>query len=80
MHFVYVLRSSKNGRFYVGMTTNLERRLTEHNDGKTKSTKGFIPWELFFVEKYFTQVEARSREKYLEGGLGKEYIKNWSGS
>ncbi len=81
MHFVYVLKSSKDGRFYVGMTTNVEKRVAEHNDGRTKSTKGFIPWELFFVEKFSTRVEARSREKYLKGGSGKEYIKRlWSGN
>ena len=81
MYFVYVLMSSKDGRFYVGMTTNVENRLQEHNGGKTKSTKGFTPWELFFVEKYSTRVEARAREIYLKGGSGKEYIKrNWSGS
>jgi len=80
MHFVYVIRSAKDGRFYVGMTTNIERRIAEHNEGKTKSTKGFIPWELFFVEKYPTRVEARQREKYLKGGSGKEYIKRlWFG-
>jgi putative endonuclease len=81
MHFVYVLRSSKDGRFYVGMTTDVENRLLEHNGGKTKSTKGFIPWKLVFVEEYATRIEARRREKYLKGGSGKEYIKSyWSGS
>ena len=41
MYFVYVLKSENNWRFYVGMTENIERRLTEHNSGKTKSTKGY---------------------------------------
>ena len=75
MMYVYVLRSEKDGRFYVGMTDNLERRLKEHNSGKTKSTKGYRPWNLFFYEEYPSRTEARQREKYLKGGSGKEYIK-----
>ncbi|MCH7534978.1 MAG: GIY-YIG nuclease family protein, partial [Bacteroidetes bacterium] len=77
--FVYVIRSSKDGRFYVGMTCNIENRLKEHNGRKTKSTKGYVPWELFFFEEYPSRQDARNREKYLKGGSGKEYIKDkWS--
>ncbi len=75
MHYVYVIRSLKDGRFYVGMSTNVKNRITEHNSGKTKSTKGFIPWELIFVEEYLTRIDARKREKFLKQGSGKEYIK-----
>jgi len=50
--FVYVLRSEKDGRFYVGMTANVERRLAEHNAGRAKSTKGYCPWKLFFFESF----------------------------
>lgn len=73
--FVYVIRSKKDGRFYVGMTENVEKRLCEHNAKKTKSTKGFIPWELFFTEIYPDRSSARVREKYLKSGYGKQWIK-----
>jgi len=49
MHFVYVLKSENHWRFYVGMTENVDRRVKEHNSGHTKSTKGYIPWKLFFI-------------------------------
>ena len=75
IHFVYVLRSLKDGRFYVGMTTDLDRRILEHNNGKTKSTKGYRPWELFFSEELETRDLARKREKYLKSGYGKQWIK-----
>lgn len=76
MFFVYVLVSSSKGlRFYVGMSEDPENRLKEHNSGKTKSTKGFIPWAIFFYEKFNTRVEAREREIFLKGGSGKEKIK-----
>jgi putative endonuclease len=81
MFYVYVIRSEKDGRFYVGMCTDLERRLREHNAGKTFSTKGYRPWALVFVEEYGSRTEARNREKFLKGGSGKELIKKkWSGS
>lgn len=73
--FVYVIRSQKDGRFYVGMTEDVERRLSEHNKGRTKSTKGFIPWKLFLFEAYSNRIEARKREKYLKSGFGKQWIK-----
>ena len=76
LHYVYVIVSqSKCLRFYVGMTENKERRLFEHNMGKTKSTKGYRPWKLFFTEEYKSRSEAREREKYLKSGTGKEMIK-----
>ena len=76
MFFVYVLKSEKHYRFYVGMTQNLDKRIQEHNSGKTKSTKGFKPWNLFFFEEFDSRKEARNREKYLKSGIGREFIKD----
>ena len=50
MYFVYAIKSVKDGRIYVGMCTDIEVRLKEHNSGKTKSTKGFKPWKLIYNE------------------------------
>ncbi len=77
MNFVYILQSEKDGRFYVGMTADVERRVKEHNRGKSKSTKGYRPWKLMKVEEFDKRSDAREREKYLKGGSGKELIKNW---
>ena len=76
IHFVYVIRSQVDGRFYVGMTSNLERRLHEHKIGKTKSTKGYRPWKLFFFEEFDSRELAREREIYLKSGYGKMWIKD----
>jgi putative endonuclease len=43
MFYVYILRSSKDGKRYVGMTENLERRMNEHESGRVKSTKTDVP-------------------------------------
>jgi putative endonuclease len=63
MYFVYILRSEKNNRHYIGCTSNLLRRLAEHNNEKIKSTKGFIPWIIIYTEEYKTKSEAFRREK-----------------
>ena len=76
MYLVYAIRSGKDGRIYVGMCANFETRLKEHNAGKTKSTKGFRPWKLIYLEEAIDRVEARKREKYLKSGVGKEFLKS----
>ena len=83
MYKVYVLKSVDNYRGYVGITENLDRRIVGHNSGKTKSTKGYRPWELFFFEEYPTRIEARGREKYLKSAPGRRWMKtniNWPSS
>lgn len=63
MYFVYALKSEKDGRIYVGMSSNIENRVREHNNEKTKSTKGFRPWVLIYEEKMNSRIEARNQEK-----------------
>lgn len=74
MYYVYVLRSSKDGRLYKGMTKNVDLRLIEHNNGRVTSTKGYRPWILIYVEKYSTLEDARKREKQLKSGAGREFL------
>ncbi|WP_405395629.1 GIY-YIG nuclease family protein [Maribacter sp. Asnod2-G09] len=76
MFYVYILRSEVDGRFYKGMTNNLPKRIEEHNLGKNKSTKGFLPWVLVYNEEFETRIEARVREKYFKSGIGREYLKS----
>jgi putative endonuclease len=75
MFTVYAIRSLKDGRIYVGFSSDVARRIKEHNSGKTRSTKGFRPWELIFTETVETRIEARKREKYWKSGTGKEQLK-----
>jgi putative endonuclease len=64
--YVYILRSVNNGRYYIGCTEDLGRRLREHNDGKGSSTKAFRPWELAHSQYFNTLTQARQRESYLK--------------
>ena len=74
--YVYAIKSKKDGGIYVGMAVDFEKRLKEHNSGKTKSTKGFIPWELIFTERCVDRLNGRAREKYYKSGVGKEFLKS----
>ena len=75
MFYVCVLYSIKFDRYYVGMTERLEERLSEHNQGKTKSTKAFVPWIIVHQEVFETRLLARSREKYLKSAAGRKWRK-----
>ena len=66
MHYVYLLKSQKDQKYYIGQTSDPERRLGEHNDGKVFSTKGRRPFDLIGTETYQSQSEARWREYQLK--------------
>jgi len=66
MYNVYILKSLKTQRFYIGSTTDYDKRLLQHNAGNTKSTKPYRPWKLIYKESYATKKEAAKREWYLK--------------
>jgi putative endonuclease len=74
-YFVYVLESEIDGRLYKGQTRDINKRILEHNSGKTKSTKGYKPWKLVYFEKFETRDEAVLREKFFKTGSGRELLK-----
>ena len=65
-----------NGRFYVGSTRNLENRLKEHNSGKIKSTKAFIPYKIIYKESFLTYTEARKRELQVKKRKSRKHIED----
>jgi putative endonuclease len=75
-YFTYIIKSDVDGRLIKGRTDNLNKRLTEHNSGKTKSTKGYIPWSLVYFEAFATREESILREKYFKSGIGREFLKD----
>ncbi|MDX1535779.1 MAG: GIY-YIG nuclease family protein [Candidatus Spechtbacterales bacterium] len=76
MHYTYILKSKKSGRFYTGYTSDLRKRLEEHAKGRNISTRNRGPYELVYYEACIDEQDARAREKYLKSGMGKRYIKN----
>ena len=63
--FVYLLRNSEDG-FYLGRTTDIKRRLEEHNSGESSYTKSRGPWELVAYEEFSSMDEAKKRERALK--------------
>ncbi len=72
---VYILFSRKDLLLYIGYTANIEERVKNHNDGKTKSTAPRRPLELIFCEFYLFETDARRREMYFKTTAGKKAIK-----
>ena len=75
-YYVYVLRSKLDDKFYTGFTSDLDKRLDEHNSGNISSTKNRIPFEIVYYEVSFSIDDATHREKYLKTTYGKRFIKN----
>ncbi len=76
MYYVYVLRSEVDNNFYVGYSSDLDKRLIHHDKGLVSSTKNRRPLKLVYYEMCLNQQDATSREKYLKTSWGKRYIKN----
>ena len=74
-HFVYILLSKKDNKFYIGYTTNLHRRLKQHKEGKVESTKHRRPLNLIFYEAFLNQKDALRREGYFKTTPGKRALK-----
>ena len=69
---MYILASCKNGTLYIGITTNIIRRIEEHNTGDNISTKRYMPWVCVYFEGYFSKEDALKRETNLKV-FGKAY-------
>ena len=76
MYTVYVLRSERDQKRYIGTTNNIEERLLEHKSGLVKSTKNRRPLKLIYTEEYEDKTESLRREKFFKSGQGREYLKN----
>lgn len=66
MFYVYILHSKIKDRFYIGHTNDLDKRINEHNSGKTKSTKAYKPWKLVYCETFTSKSDAFRREREIK--------------
>ena len=74
MFHVYVLRSSKTGRRYVGSCEDLLERLRRHNLGHSKATRRGVPWTLVHSEMFSNRADATRREQYYKSGRGRDEL------
>ena len=75
MYYVYVLKSRKDEKLYVGHTMDLKRRMKEHNEGLVESTKSRVPLDLMYYEASNLLEDALKREQNLKTGYGRAYLK-----
>ena len=76
MVYVYVLKSLKDEELYIGSTNDLKRRIQEHQNGKSFSTRLRRPFELVYYEAYKNEKDAREREQALKlRGNARRFLK-----
>lgn len=76
MYYLYILKSVKNNRYYIGSTNNIERRLLEHNSGKTKSLKYLRPLKLVFKKEFMIDADAKAIERKLKKFKNKNILES----
>jgi putative endonuclease len=74
MYYVYILKSQKTSRYYIGYSHSPDRKLTEHNSGKVRSTKNFRPWIKVYAEECATELIAIRREREIKSMKSRVYI------
>ncbi len=75
MFYVYLLQSAKNGELYIGQTSDLKRRIVEHNQGLNLSTKRYKPWRIVYYEACLDKEDSLRREGYLKTSQGGRLLK-----
>ncbi len=75
MYYVYLLESQTDHNWYIGYSTDVERRLSEHNAHKNISTRFRGPFKLIYYEAYCHKKDALGREKFLKSGSGHRFLK-----
>ncbi len=65
-HYVYILFSQKNIRYYIGSSADVQERLLRHNAGATPSTKSGRPWKIVYTQEFDSKTEALKFENYLK--------------
>ena len=76
---VYILYSNTSLRYYVGQTSDIDQRLERHNQGRVKSTKYGIPWEIVLQLDVSTRSEAMILEKQIKKRGARRYIEKHFG-
>ncbi len=75
MFSAYVLYSKHFNKIYIGFSSNVENRLSAHNDARnTGWTAKYKPWKIIHTEVFETKSEAMKREKQLKSYQGRVYI------
>jgi putative endonuclease len=75
MWHVYALKSTSRNYIYVGIASDVVRRVAQHNSGHERTTRPYRPFVVIYTEPFLDRPAARAKEKWLKSGIGKEYLK-----
>ncbi|AKM78167.1 MAG: Excinuclease ABC C subunit domain protein [Candidatus Wolfebacteria bacterium GW2011_GWE1_48_7] len=76
MYWTYILENEVDKSWYIGATSNLEKRIEEHQRGHGGATTGMkVGWKLIYCEGYINKEDAFGREKFLKSGSGRRFLK-----
>ncbi len=76
MDYVYLIRSeSQPAQTYIGLTSDLKKRMASHNSGANQHTEKFRPWKLVCYTAFDSREKAAAFEKYLKVGSGHAFAK-----
>jgi putative endonuclease len=75
MFYEYVLHSVADHGLYIGYSTDLKKRLSEHKQRRVCRNEIPRPWKLIYYEAYLNRADALGREKYLKSGSGRRFLK-----
>ena len=74
IYHVYIIKSKKDGTYYIGQTKNISERIIRHNLGHSKATKGKRPWDIVYTKEFSTRSEAVCYENELKRKKSRKYI------
>ena len=76
MYYVYVLENQNDKSWYIGYSSDLKKRVTQHQTGQGgETTKKKQSWRLIYYEAYLNKKDAEGRERFLKSGSGRKYLK-----
>lgn len=76
MYYVYILKSLKDNKLYVGKTDDLLSRIKKHQAGQVLATKGRLPVKLIFYEAFTNKTDAVRDELFYKSGYGREVLQD----
>jgi putative endonuclease len=80
MFYTYIIYSKTLDKYYVGSCQDIQKRLKDHLNSKSKYTKTAKDWELNYFETYFSRSEAYQREMQIKKMKSRIYIENLIGN
>lgn len=73
-YHVYIIFSQKLNRYYIGYTSDLDKRMTEHNSGISSFTSKAKDWKLMYTEVFESREAAHTRELEIKKKKSRKYI------